>query len=233
MIEETKNQILLGDCLEHIKNIKTKSIDFVLTDPPYELDTHGGTKNKNLKRKIHKKHIDYISGGYDMENVFNEIERVMKVTNICVFCSNKQLSKTMKFWEDKNYSVTCLLWKKKNPIPFGNGKYLSDVEFIVFVRGKNAPFNNLEVKEKSKVFEYSSPKKRIHDAEKPVKLLEKLIRVHSNENDIVLDCFGGSGSTSESCLKTNRNFIIMEILEYYYKEIKKRVTEFQMENKFF
>ena len=222
-----ENKILHGDCLEHFKNIEDNSIDFVLIDPPYELDTHGGTKNVNLKRKIHDKHIDFVSGGFDMESVFNEIERAMKVTNICIFCSNKQLSKTMKFWEDKNYSVTCLLWKKKNPIPFGNGKYLSDVEFIVYARGKNAPFNNLSVKEKSKVFEYSSPKKRIHDTEKPVKLLEKLIIIHSNENDVVLDCFGGSGSTAEACLKTNRCFIIIEILEYYYNEIVKRVNDFK------
>lgn len=169
-------KLLLGDCLDKLKELDDNSIDFVLTDPPYELDTHGGTQNKSLYRQLTDNHIDFISDGFDMDNVFVEMERVMKVVNACIFCSNKQLSKTMSYWETRGYSTTCLIWKKPNPIPFGNGKYVSDVEFIVYVRGKGATYNNLGIKEQSKVFEYTSPssKQRIHPNRKTSKIIGTL-----------------------------------------------------------
>jgi hypothetical protein len=53
--------------------------------------------------------------------------QLQTVTNILIFCSNNQISKTMKFFEDKGYSATLLVWKKLNPIPLCNGKHISDL----------------------------------------------------------------------------------------------------------
>ena len=69
----------------------------------------------------------------------------------------KKGSKIMNYWEQKKYSVTLLVWDKPNPIPFGNGKHISNLEFIVYVRGKGATFNNLGVNEQKKTFNYPSP----------------------------------------------------------------------------
>jgi site-specific DNA-methyltransferase (adenine-specific) len=222
-------KLLLGDCLERLKEIEDKSIDFILTDPPYELDNHGGGQNKDLHRSLTDKHIDFISDGFDIELVFAQFERVMKVVNTCIFCSNKQVSKIMSYWESRGYSTTCLIWKKPNPIPFGNGKYVSDIEFIIYVRGKGATYNNLGMKEQSKVFEYSSPssKKRIHPTEKPVELLEKLIRIHSKPGDVILDPFGGSGSTGEAALNNQRDIIIIEKNEDYFEGLKNRLEKYK------
>jgi DNA modification methylase len=222
-------KLLLGDCLDKLKELDDNSIDFILTDPPYELDNHGGGQNVDLHRKLNEKHIDFISNGFDIDLVFSEFERVMKTVNACIFCSNKQISKIMSYWETKGYSTTCLIWQKPNPIPFGNGKYLSDVEFIIYVRGKGATYNNLGMKEQSKVFNYSSPssKKRIHPTEKPVELLERLIRIHSNPNDVVLDTFGGSGSTGEAALNNQRDVIIIEKDETYFELIKNRLDKYK------
>jgi site-specific DNA-methyltransferase (adenine-specific) len=68
--------------------------------------------------------------------------------------------------------------------------------------------------------------KRYHPTQKPIKLIQRLINASSNKNNIVLDPFGGSGSTALSCLLTERQFITIEKDEEYYKIIKQRVSEF-------
>lgn len=217
-----ENLIINADCFDYFPKIKDKSIDFVCIDPPYELDNHGGVVNgHNLTRKLNRdKHINFISDGFDIEKLFTEIQRVSKVMNMICFCSNKQVSKIMNYWELKKYSVTLLVWDKPNPIPFGNGKHISNLEFMVYVRGKNATFNNLGVNEQKKTFNYSSPSnsKRLHPTEKPLALLERLIKLHTNENDLVLDCFAGSFSTAEACVNLNRKYIAIEKETEYYNK---------------
>jgi site-specific DNA-methyltransferase (adenine-specific) len=217
-----------GDCLELMKDIPDKSIDFVCIDPPYELDNHGGGKTDFAQRKLVKDlHIDFISNGFEMEKVFTEIERVSKTMNMICFCSNKQVSKIMNYWEQKKYSVTLLVWQKSNPVPFGNGKYISDLEFMIYVRGKNAIYNNTGYANQLKTFNYPAPssKARIHPTEKPIELLKRLIEIHSNKGSVVLDCFGGSFSTGLACMELGRDFIGMELDDKYFEIAERRITD--------
>ena len=213
-----KSILVNADCIDYLPTLQNKSVDFVCIDPPYELDNHGGGTNRDLTRKLNGLHIDFISNGFDIKKVFSEIERVSKVMNMICFCSNKQVSKIMNYWEQKNYSVTLLVWEKPNPIPFGNGKHISNIEFMVYVRGKGATFNNLGVHGQKKTFNYASPSssKRLHPTEKPIELLERLIKLHTKENDIVLDCFSGSFSTADACNRLNRSSISIELNKEYY-----------------
>ena len=88
--------------------LESKSVDFVCIDPPYELDNHGGGQSKEMKRQLNDLHIDFISKGFDIEKVFTEIERISKVMNMVCFCSNKQVSKIMNYWEQKSIQLLCL-----------------------------------------------------------------------------------------------------------------------------
>jgi len=218
------NQIIQGDCLEVIKGIPDKSVDLVITDPPYKLENHGGGDNKNWWRNLNKSnHIDFMSDGFNDE-VLNEFVRICKVVNILIFCSNKQVSKLMNIFEVKGYSTTLLAWHKKNAIPFGNGKYISDIEFIVFIRGKNATFNKSTNKENSKLFQYNYPTgKRFHPAEKPAELIKRLLKIHSNKNDIILDPFLGSGTTVVACKELGRRYIGIEISPEYCEIARNRI----------
>jgi len=210
--------------------------DFVLIDPPYELDSTGGkTTNEDLKRSLHNKHFEFCSNGFDIKKVFTEIERLLKVMNMICFCSNKQVSKIMQYWEDKKYSTTLLVWDKPNPIPFGNGKHISNLEFMIYVRGKGATFNNLGVNEQKKTFNYPSPSssKRLHPTEKPIELLERLIKLHTKEDDIVLDCFGGSMSTALACINTKRQIISCELDKEYYDKAIQRIKNHVSQQKLF
>lgn len=225
-------ELIKGEAVEQMKLLNDNSIDFVLIDPPYKLDNHGGGKTDFAQRKLVKDlHIDFISKGFEMIDVFIEIERLQTTLNAVIFCSNKQVSEIMSYWEQKKYSVTLMVWQKTNPVPFGNGKYISDLEFMVYVRGKKAIYNSIGYKDQLKTFTYSAPssKSRIHPTEKPQEILERLIKIHSNENSIVLDCFGGSFSTAIACLNLNRNFIGIELDDNYFEIAKKRVAEKEKE----
>jgi site-specific DNA-methyltransferase (adenine-specific) len=219
-----------GDCLEVMKDIPDGSVDLIVTDPPYELDNHGGGKTDFAQRKLVKDlHIDFISNGFEMEKVFTEIERVSKTMNMICFCSNKQVSKIMNYWENKKYSVTLLVWQKSNPVPFGNGKYISDLEFMIYVRGKNAIYNNTGYANQLKTFNYPAPssKSRIHPTEKSIDLLKRLIEIHSNKGSVVLDCFGGSFSTGLACMELEREFIGIELDNNYFEIAKERLVQHQ------
>ena len=220
------------DCMEYMKDIPDGSVDFVCIDPPYELDNHGGGKTDFAQRKLVKDlHIDFISNGFEMEKVFTEIERVSKTMNMICFCSNKQISKIMNYWEQKKYSVTLLVWQKSNPVPFGNGKYISDLEFMIYVRGKNAIYNNTGYANQLKTFNYPAPssKSRIHPTEKSIDLLKRLIEIHSNKGSVVLDCFGGSFSTGLACMELEREFIGIELDNNYFEIAKERLKQHQQQ----
>lgn len=215
-----KNKIICGDCLDVMKQLPDNCIDLILTDPPYELNLHGGKGMGTFaERKLIKlNHINFISNGFNYEKIFNEFIRIMKKVNIYIFCSNAQISKIMTWFEERNYLVTLLVWHKTNAVPLVNKKYHSNAEFIICIREKGATFNNLSVKDATKVFTFPYPnnKYRFHPTQKPLELIEILIKRKSNINDIVLDCFSGSGTTAIACKKLNRNFICIEKNQYFY-----------------
>lgn len=74
-------------------------------------------------------------------------------------------------------------------------------------------------------------KGRFHPTQKPKMLIEDLIRKHSHEGDIVLDCFSGSGTTAVSCINTGRNFKGCELSEKFYTKSVERIQELVEQNK--
>jgi site-specific DNA-methyltransferase (adenine-specific) len=228
--------LINGEAISEMKKLKDNSIDFVLIDPPYKLDLNGGSSPDSsfANRKLVKdKHIEFICNGYEMDSVFDEIIRLQEIVNAVIFCSNAQISETMSYWEKKKYSTTLLVWTKINPIPLANKKYISDLEFMVYVRGKKSTFNKVEHSQKLKTFRYNttSTKNRIHPTEKPQAILNRLINNHSNEGDLILDCFGGSFSTGLACLNLKRNFIGIEIDKDIFDKAEKRIKQHQAQQK--
>jgi DNA modification methylase len=234
-------QLYNEDCIEVLKRIPDKSVDMILTDPPYEFENHGGGKSELANRNLCSNTEDFVgfmSSGFNMDSVFIEFLRVCKIPNIYIFCSNAQISKTMSFFEQRDLPTTLLVWNKTNPIPFCNGKYLSDLEFIVYVHDKGATFNNdtpFEYKRKLYSSATVSKKNRLHTAQKPIELLTQYIKLSSHENNTILDCFMGSGSTGVVCIKNNRNFIGIEIDKNYFNVAKERIMEEEnkLKNKLF
>ena len=113
------------------------------------------------------------------------------------------------------------IWEKTNPSPINCQYYwMSSIECCVFTRNKNATFNEHY---KSCVWRNPCGRSKVHPTEKPLKLFEYLVKTSSNENDTVLDCFMGSGTTGVVCKHTNRNFIGIELDENYFEIAKERI----------
>ena len=231
-----------GDCLEVMDKLIEEGVkvDAIICDPPYELENHGKGKNKFLenhgkgknefknRKLVNENHIEFISNGFDYNIVFDKMLKLQNKANILIFCSNKQVSKIMSYFENKKLSTTLLVWNKTNPIPLCNGKHISDIEFIVYVRGKGAIFNNcvdMSKKYKVKRFPTTNTKNRLHPTQKPIDLLTELVELHSVEHSIVFDCFMGSGTTGVACMNTNRKFIGIELDKNYFDIAKKRIEE--------
>lgn len=220
------DKIYNDDCMKVLQSLPDNCVDFVLTDPPYLFESGGGGKSPLAKRsKSMKNNIDFISHGFDCDGCFEQFLRICKIPNMIIFCSNKQIGRTMTFFEDKGLVATLLIWQKTNPMPTGNGTYISECEFAVYVRGKGAYFNNdtpMEWKKKIYVSPIC-PDGKLHPTQKPLDLIRRYILLHTKTNEIVFDAFMGSGTTAVACIKENRHYIGCEIDPKYYKVAMNRI----------
>ena len=132
----------------------------------------------------------------------------------------------MKHYEDKGCNVDLLVWCETNPIPTCNNKYLSDLEYCVFARAKNTKLGGT-YKTKSKFYisgaNVEDKGKYQHPCCKPIDMLSNFIVNSSNEGDVILDCFMGSGSTCIAAKRLNRKYIGFEIDEKWFNVAKDRL----------
>ena len=103
------------------------------------------------------------------------------------------------------------------------------VEIILVVRGENAPFNQLHWSQMTGVYEDRLIYPPIHPFEKPLSLIERLIRIYTNEGDTIFDPFMGSGITGVACVQLGRKFIGCEIKPEYFDIAVKRIKEAQLQ----
>jgi len=226
-LKELLNKIHLGDSLDLLSKVPDNSIDLVVTDPPFIVDTSRAGKSNHLQGgSISKKlclGLDEICDGFDIDAHLGEWERVLKKFNAFIFCSNKQISSLMKWGEDRGYITTCLVWWKNNAPPLCNGNWISNIEYCIHIREKGATFQGAS-DVKSKVHRESIVRSEFnHPTVKPMELIKKHIRIGSNENDIILDPFMGSGTTANACIQLDRQFIGYEIEPKYHKIACERV----------
>lgn len=229
--EDMINNIINCDCYEMIKNIPDKSVDLIVIDPPYELETHGGGKSQ-LAKQIQKQHQELYENNLHIginNNLLEELCRIMKRINICIFCNKKQLLQYMNFFDKKGCLFDLITWHKTNSIPNYSFKYMSDTEYCLIFR-KNKEMNketeNYDMRKTWWIEPINVKDKELfnHPTIKPLELVRKLVLNHSYKNDIVLDCFCGSGTTCVACKETGRRFIGMEINKEYSEIAKKRIN---------
>lgn len=236
--------LMQGDCLELMKQLPDGSVDMILCDLPY-----GTTSNRwdivlpfselwMQYQKIVKKHgaivlfgcepfstklrtsnfnaykYDWIWDKHSVNGFLNAKKRPMKrYENICVFSFGSplyypQMEVRGKIRKKGNYN------KKR-----GNGDG-------VYGTYKNITTENNEYYPTDIIsLSNANHTNRMHTTQKPVPLLEYLIRTYTNEGEIVLDNCMGSGSTGVACVNTNRNFIGMELDQQYFEIAKKRIEE--------
>lgn len=219
----------LGDCLELMKTIPDKSIDLIVTDPPYKI-VQGGCTNKAVRLKGSnqeqlKKGMLFNNNSIKFSEWIPEVHRVLKNNSHCYIMSNdRNISELLNICEKAGFKLlNILVWGKSKHSP--NRYYLKNCEFIVFLRkGKAKNINDMGTKQLLLINNVENKK---HPSEKPIKLMEILIKNSSGENDVVLDPFMGSGSTGVACINTNRNFIGFELDEKYFEIACERINNAQ------
>lgn len=221
--QNKKQELWLGDCLELMKNIPDKSIDLILTDPPYNI-----ARDNNF-HTMGRAGIDF--GEWDKNaDIFSYIKECFRVLNkngsFIVFNDWKNLGGIVKEAEKFGFITKDMLrLEKLNPMPRNRDRrYITDFECAIWFTMPNAKwcFNRQDEKYQRPKF-ICSIDKGLHPTQKSLKLMEELLKIHSNENNIILDCFMGSGTTCLAAKNLNRQFIGIEKEEKYYNIAKQRL----------
>jgi DNA modification methylase len=201
-------ELHLGDCLEYMKSMPGKSVDAVITDPPYGIGEHGGACRTRGRRGYSK----HENKGWDK-----------KPPKKIVFTNILRISNTAVIWGGNYFSdklpprMGWVYWRKLM------GGDFSDGELAWTSR-------NSALKEFTKC-----PKgmDKLHPTQKPIELMLLCIENYSNIGDTIFDPFMGSGTTGVAAIQLGRNFIGCEIDPDYFKIAENRIKEAEMQPNLF
>jgi site-specific DNA-methyltransferase (adenine-specific) len=242
-------RLMLGDCLERMKEIESGSVDMVLADPPY------GTTACKWDSII------------PLEPMWAELKRIIKPNGAIVMTASQPFTTILISSNMKQFKY-CWVWHKSKVSGFTNAKNkpLNTTEdVVVFSKGVTANTKHIErktpynpqgifrVNKKAKntqrddagtignrpcrtgeyiqefsgypknVLAIKSEPRTVHPTQKPVELMEYLIRTYTNEGETVLDFTMGSGTTGVAAVNTGRQFIGIELDPGYFDIAKQRI----------
>jgi len=234
------------EAYEFLKTLDKDSVDLILTDPPYEISRPSGYISSLTKpdgtpqseRTIRRFAVDLDFGEWDKQNLnllpfLQEMHRVLKPSGTLIMFYDLWKIETLKnaMEASKFKQIRFLEWVKTNPVPLNSKiNYLTNSREIALTAVKKSkPTFNSEYDNGIYRYPIYHGKDRFHDTQKSLKLFEELIEKHSNEGDLVVDCFLGSGTTAVAALKTKRNFIGCEIDNGTYIKMKERVEKYEDE----
>jgi len=245
---EGKKEILLGDCLELMKDIPNGSIDMILCDLPY------GTTACKWDTII------------PFDKLWEQYERIIKPNGAIVLTasqpftsalvmSNPKMFKYEWIWDKvkptgmlnashqplrrhENILVFCKQKSVYNPQKIQNPKGIEKRSLYKYQRENEGGETVGEIKQGGvsnnyeadkllpvSIQQFSKDNKPIHPTQKPLDLFEYLIKTYTNENDLVLDNCAGSGTTGIACINTNRNYILIEKEQKYFDVINERIDK--------
>lgn len=198
--------------------------DMVFTDPPYNQSKSGGGFNET--RPGWSEHKEEHLNDFEPEELFPIFEAIGSQSGY-FFCNKGLLSKYIN-WAESVGGWDLLVMGKENPIPTKHKKFLSDIEYIVFVRRTGAYFDDsLEYDFYRKVRMVSVRAREYgHPTEKQVNVIEPFLKVSSPGEGTVVDLFGGTGTTLIACEKTNRKCFMMELDPHYCDIVVTRWEQF-------
>jgi site-specific DNA-methyltransferase (adenine-specific) len=235
-----KNNLMLGDCLERMKEIESGSVDMILTDPPY------GTTACKWDSVI------------DLELMWEQLKRIIKPNGAIVMTASQPFTSALIMSNIQWFKYETIYEKSSPTNPFMAKKQVMKRHENVLIFYKNqCAFNpqmskrleknkrnnikdtthststlgssKLSVTDGQAPLTYPSSVKKfnrqtgLHPTQKPVALMEYLIKTYTNENETVLDFTMGSGTTGVACKNLNRDFIGIEMDEGYFNIAKNRI----------
>lgn len=221
------------DAFKCLSKLADNSIDLILTDPPYNLRPYSTGNMEFSWRSTINNDLEEWDQGFNPIDLKEEFMRILKPTgNIMAFCSYNLIGQWHTTFDPLFDTFQFFVWHKTNPVPkFRKAGFLNSCELIVCMWNKGHVWNFGKQNEMHNFFEgpicmgverLKNPK---HPTQKPVALLEHLLKIASNPNDVILDPFMGVGSTGVAAIKNGRNFIGIELNHDYYKAAKERINK--------
>ena len=253
-MSEGKKEILLGDCLELMKDIPNGSIDMILCDLPY------GTTACKWDTII------------PFDKLWEQYERIIKPNGAIVLTASQPFTSALVMSNPKLFKYEWIYQKAvgsnfaalkyqpmkehENILIFGKGttnyypikeerkgsgkerqkagyknskataKTGQFIGGVMDATKRTNDYDELRYPSSIQYFNNRDKDRGMHPTQKPVLLFEYLIKTYTNEGELVLDNTAGSGTTAIACLNTKRQFIVMEKEQKYYEIIKKRVGDF-------
>ena len=231
------NCILInGDCEVAIKEIPDNSVTLIHTDPPYVIhsDDNMGEMMEKKARKSYDKLIKAdVSDGFNTDIMFPEFKRVGKAINWQIWCSKKQFIDYLIMAKENKWNWQDIHLFRNNALPNVRGKYI-DSDYLVHLWKGRTLTGTYHQKKLDYHYNIGGVKEWNHPCLKPLEPCLNLIPIGSDENDVVLDPYIGSGTTGEDCIRTNRLFIGIEKNKEFFDMTCQRLTkiyeEIQNEN---
>ncbi|WP_289258692.1 site-specific DNA-methyltransferase [Campylobacter sp.] len=208
-------------------------VNHIITDPPYNI-----SKDNNFSTMKNSKRIGVDFGQWDKNfDLYGWIKSYMQILDrngsIIIFCSYRFISYICDSLESAGCDVKdILVWQKSNPMPRNiNRRYVQDMEFAIWavMNGSKWVFNKPKNISYLRSL-YSAPivsgkEKTGHPTQKSLKIMQEIIKNHTNSGDLILDPFMGSGSTGVASVGLGRKFIGVELSKNYYNIAKDRLNE--------
>lgn len=231
------------DCLTGMQRIPDGSVDLVVTDPPYQFkDTTGagafGTcrgKSAEKKGRTYHKEVEPMADGISDKHL-EEMCRICKKPNIYLFCNKDQVPQYLNFAISHKLNFDILTWHKTDPTPMCGNKYLSDTEYIIFMRAKGVRvYGKYETKRKFFVTKSNTKDKNRwgHPTIKPLEIVSTFVFNSSQDGDIVFDPFMGSGTTAIAAMQNNRHYLGFELSKDYFDIAQRRIKLEQQQQTLF
>jgi DNA modification methylase len=206
-----KNRIINGDCTEVLKSIKSESVDFVLTDPPYFVRY----KDRSGRTIANDRRPESVLGA------FSDVYRMLKPDSFCIsFYGWNRIDAFFHAWKHAGFTpIGHIVWPKN---------YASSTSFLrarheqAYVLAKGHPAKPFRPLDDVQPWEYTGNK--VHPTEKAVSILTPLIETFSRPGDVVLDPFAGSGSTLVAAALLKRGYLGIELDAKYCRLAEKRLA---------
>lgn len=234
-------KLIHGDSREVIKDLEDQSVDLILTDPPYNLGQHStGNMKMSWRKDFNNDIAQWDNKDFDPADWLDEFQRILKPTgNLFAFTSYNLLGRWHEMFDPVYDTFQFVVWHKTNPPPkVFKTSFLNSCELIVACWNKGHTWNFTKQNRMHNFIEtpICMGKERLkgkykHPTQKPVRVLQHIITIASNEGDMVFDPFMGVGSTGVAAHKLGREFIGVEIGETYFEGAQMRMGEVASEPK--
>lgn len=239
-----KCAIINDDCFTFMKELPDNSVDLILTDPPYNLAQYStGNICFDWRADRNNDLAEWDLDTLNPSDLLPEFKRILSPKgNIFIFCSYNLIGEYHKAFDSEFDTFQFMVWHKTNPVPnFRKSSFLNSCELIIGCWNKGHTWNFTSQKDMHNFFECGicmgkerikdKNGKNLHPTQKPIAVLEKIIKIASNENDLVFDCFSGVGSTGEAALNLNRRYVGVEINSEYTEASETRLKKVLLNQK--